>query len=106
MTAELVFNSDGDLVDFISDDRSRASTDGKSFTRLRWNTPITEYREVRGRRVPVSGTAMWHAAQPEGHFCYIEFHVDDLTYNVGTGDLDRIGTASGMVRRPRLAAPR
>jgi hypothetical protein len=105
VAAELVFNQDGDLIDFVSDDRSRASGDGKSFTPLRWNTPITEYRDIRGRRIPVSGTAMWFAAQPEGHFSYIEFQVDDLVYNAGQHDLDSPGSTSEMVRRPSEAAP-
>jgi hypothetical protein len=105
VTAELVFNEDGDLTDFVSDDRSRASTDGKSFTRLRWNTPLMEYREIRGRRIPVSGTAMWSAAQPEGHFSYIEFQVDDLTYNAAESGPDRNGTIDGMLRQPAAAVP-
>ena len=93
VTADLFFDATGDLVDFISHDRSRASSDGTSFTRLPWNTPITGYTSLHGHRVAVQGTAMWDAPAPEGHFSYIEFTVDDLAYNVttpaiptGTGD--------------------
>jgi hypothetical protein len=35
VTAELTFNEAGDVVDFVSDDRLRASADGKSFTAQR-----------------------------------------------------------------------
>jgi hypothetical protein len=47
VTAELEFNDRHELVDFISDDRLRASQDGKSFTRTRWNTPARWPRLVR-----------------------------------------------------------
>ncbi|MFP5346911.1 MAG: DUF6544 family protein [Actinomycetes bacterium] len=82
VTAELVFGADGDLVDFVSDDRLRASADGTSFDRMRWNTPLSEYADVRGRRVAVAGEGKWDAPEPEGHFTYIEFFVDDIVYNV------------------------
>ena len=82
VTADLCFNAAGDLVDFISNDRARASTDGKAFTVLPWNTPLTRYRNLHGLRVAVEGTALWDARAPEGHFSYIEFSVDDLAYNV------------------------
>ncbi len=96
MTAELVFDMNGDLVDFISDDRSRASADGTSFTRLRWNTPLSEYRDLGGRRVAVHGQGMWEAAEPEGHFAYVDFFVDDLAYNVTSAAIPS--------RRPTQAA--
>lgn len=82
VTAELTFDETGDLVDFQSDDRFRASGDGKSFTPLRWHTPLTSYRDFSGRRVPVAGDGMWLAPGPEGHFSYIEFHVDHIAYDV------------------------
>jgi hypothetical protein len=84
VTADLVFNQAGDLVDFVSQDRSRASTDGTSFTVLPWNTPISAHTNLHGHRVAVRGSAMWDAPAPEGHFTYIEFSVDDLAYNVAT----------------------
>jgi hypothetical protein len=90
VTADLVFNSAGDLVDFISHDRSRASTDGTSFTVLPWNTPISEYGYLRGQRVAVHGSAMWDAPAPEGHFSYIEFNVDNLAYNVARPEIPRV----------------
>jgi hypothetical protein len=87
VTADLLFDSSGDLVDFMSHDRSRASRDGTSFTTMPWNTPLTDYATLRGQRVAVEGTAMWDAPAPEGHFSYIEFSLDDLVYDV-TAPLD------------------
>jgi hypothetical protein len=88
VSADLTFSADDDLVDFVSDDRLRASLDGKSFTRQRWSTPIQAYRAFGRRRVGVNAEARWHAPQLEGEFTYVEFHVDDITYN------ERIGAPS------------
>ena len=82
VSAELTFNAEHDLVDFSSDDRSRASTDGKSFDPLRWSTPLSVHRDLDGRRVMATGEGRWHAPQPEGLFTYLEFHVDDIAYNL------------------------
>lgn len=79
--AVLVFNDEHELVDFVSHDRQRASPDGKSFTQQSWSTPIRAYRTVGRRRVAVSGEGHWHAPAPEGEFSYLEFEVDDITYN-------------------------
>lgn len=84
VSAELVFDAAGDLVDFVSTDRFRSSSDGKSFSLQRWNTPITRYQEVEGRRIAVEGSAMWDAPSPDGHFDYIDFEVDTMAYNVDT----------------------
>jgi len=84
VTAEFEFNQRHELVNFIADDRLRASQDGKSFTRLRWSTPIKQYRDMHGRKVASIGEAQWYAAEPEGRFTYLDFHVDDIRYNLGS----------------------
>ena len=81
VSAQLVFSAAGDLVDFISEDRLRASTDGRSFTAMRWNTPIGHYREMGGRRVASSGAALWSAPPPEGQFAYVEMTTERINYN-------------------------
>ncbi len=80
VTATLVFDDHGDLVDFVSDDRLRSSTDGTSFTRQRWSTPLNGYRWLDGRRLATSGLARWHPPSPEQPFDYLEFEVDAVTY--------------------------
>jgi hypothetical protein len=84
VSAVLVFGDGHDLVDFVSDDRLRASSDGTSFTRQRWSTPLRGYRTIGGRRLATVGEGRWHAGSEEGQFAYLEFHVDDIAYNVGT----------------------
>jgi hypothetical protein len=84
VSAQLTFDADHDLVDFVSEDRLRASTDGKSFERQTWSTPLAEHRESKGRRVLVVGEGQWQAPPPEGPFTYVELHIDNLAYNVHT----------------------
>jgi hypothetical protein len=81
VTAGLVFNRDFELVDFVSDDRLRASEDGGNFTEQRWSTPVRGYRTLGSRRVVTVGEGRWHAPEPEGEFTYLEFDLDEITYN-------------------------
>jgi hypothetical protein len=91
VTAELTFDDAGDLVDFVSDDRFRASADGKSFTQQRWSTPLSGHHDLHGRRVPASGEGRWRAPDGEGWFTYVELHFDDIRHNAhqveGTRDV-------------------
>jgi hypothetical protein len=82
VAADLIFSPGHELVDFISDDRLRSSPDGATFIRQRWSTPIRAYTQLGERRVVAEGEARWHAPAPEGEFTYLEFHLDDLTYNL------------------------
>ncbi len=86
VSAQLTFDANHDLVDFVSADRLRASTDGKSLEPQVWSTPLAEQRDADGRRILVVGEGRWHAPQPEGLFTYVEFHIDDIAYNPGGTD--------------------
>ena len=80
VSAVLAFDDYGELTDFVSDDRLRASQDGTRFTAQRWSTPVRHYRTFDARRVVSSGEGHWHAPQPEGEVTYLEFNLDDLIY--------------------------
>jgi hypothetical protein len=80
IAATLVFGEDGLLRNFVSDDRSRASPDGKTFTRLRFSTPVRDYRPYGPARLAAHGEARWHL--PEGEFTYGEFDLVDVAFNV------------------------
>ncbi len=98
VAAELVFNDRHELVDFVSDDRSRSLANGKSFRCERWSTPISEYRTIGGRFLGTFGEARTHAPEPEGEFAYLKFHLDDITYNPtqpSSDHPDRITVGSG-----------
>jgi hypothetical protein len=88
VSADLTFDTDHDLVDFVSEDRLRASTDGKTFEQQTWSTPLSEHRNTNGRRILAFGEGRWHAPDPEGVFTYVEFHIDDISYNPHDPDDD------------------
>lgn len=81
ISAVLTFNDSGELVDFVSDDRLAASSDGTQFVRQRWSTPLSEYRDYGARRVASRGEGWWHP--PDGGYAYIELEVLDVDFNVG-----------------------
>ena len=81
VAATLVFSAEGDLVDFASDDRGELQPDGSLRVR-RWTTPLSDYREFDGRRLPTHGEAVWH--RQDGPFTYGTFDVHDVTFNKGS----------------------
>ena len=82
ISAELGFAASGELIDFISDDRTAASADGKSFTVQRWRTPVRAYKRFGPRRVSSVGEAHW--IPPSGEFTYLEMELEHVTYNLAT----------------------
>lgn len=79
VSAELIFNDEGDLVDFVSDDRLMVPQDGGEPVRLRWSTPVTDYRDFGPWRAFSRGEARWHP--PEGAYTYLEAELVDLRIN-------------------------
>jgi hypothetical protein len=79
ISALLSFNQAGELTDFLSDDRF-FSTDGKSYTKYQWSTPVRSYQETDGRKLLSYGETVWHT--PEGEFCYGKFNLVKIEYNL------------------------
>ena len=79
VTADLTF-CDGDLVDFISDDRMSTSSDGSTLTPQPWSTPLSDYRSFGTRRLATRGEGRWHPAAPQDKFVYFEYNLDTITY--------------------------
>ncbi|TFH20471.1 MAG: hypothetical protein E4H05_02200 [Acidimicrobiales bacterium] len=77
VSATLHFDDADQLIDFVSEDRRRDSTP------QRWSTPIGRYRSLGDHWVMSYGEGRWHAPAPEGEFTYLEFELDDISYNVG-----------------------
>jgi hypothetical protein len=73
ITADLFFNEAGELSDFQSNDRPRASSDGKSMGAQGWNTPIRDYRTFGTRRLGTFGETRYD--DPAGAFTYGEFEL-------------------------------
>jgi uncharacterized protein DUF6544 len=84
VSAELVFDLDHELVDFVSDDRLRASKDGKRFSPQRWSTPVQGHRTIGGLQLFMDGEGRWHAPAPEDEFTYLKFHIDEIAYNLSS----------------------
>jgi hypothetical protein len=78
IAATLQFDSVGQLVNFVSDDRSRVESHG-AFTPRRFSTPVRDYRDFGAVRIMSFGEARWRL--PDGEFTYGEFHLVEITYN-------------------------
>jgi len=79
VSAILYFNELGELVNFVSDHRYALQDDG-TLRRARWSTPVSDYKEIDGRRIATYGETIWN--YPEGDFTYGTFRLKDITYNV------------------------
>jgi len=79
VSAELFFDGEGDLVNFVSTDRDQ-SADGKTFKRFPWSTPVREYRSVGGHRIAAVADATW--TEPSGEWVYARFELVAIEYNV------------------------
>ncbi|MCW7458384.1 hypothetical protein ND856_16355 [Leptospira bandrabouensis] len=79
VSAILFFNQKGELVEFVSEDRSALQDDG-SLRKVRWTTPVRDYREFHGVKVPTYGEAIWN--YPEGDFTYGKFFLQKIEYNL------------------------
>jgi hypothetical protein len=79
ITATLLFNERGELVNFISNDRFD-TRDGKSYMNYTWETPIIDgYQDINGYRLAKGAKAIYK--RPDGDFCYGEFKVKSIEYN-------------------------
>jgi hypothetical protein len=98
-----VFLDERDAVrDFSTGDRY-ADTPG-GLVQARWSTPVRGWREMHGRRLPSSGSAIWHL--PDGPLTYAEltFGPGDISYNAAPAALrpGRARSSGGPARsRPR-----
>jgi hypothetical protein len=78
VSARLSFDAAGDLVGFLSNDRTQEDS-GRS-RNVPWSTPITQYRDVDGIRIGSHGDANW--VEPSGEWTYGSFDIRSIGYNV------------------------
>ncbi len=74
--AILKFNDQGQLVDFISEDRYEVN----EMKQLTFSTPAFSYNQINDRTMVSYGEGVWH--YPEGPFVYGKFHLKDIHYNI------------------------
>ena len=77
--AELHFNKQGQMINFISNDRF-SSADGKVYESFPWETPIKNYIFKDERNIPEYAEAIWK--KPSENYVYAKFKVKQIHYNV------------------------
>lgn len=81
VSATLYFNEEGQLINFVSDDRFYSPT-GKTYEKVRWSTPVSNYKNINGYNLPTYGEAVWNF--PEEDFTYAKFNIKEIQYNPKT----------------------
>jgi hypothetical protein len=75
ISASLFFNDQGELINFISNDRY----DFNAKKILPWSTPLKNYRKINGYMLPSAAKTIY--TYPEGDFCYGTFEAINVEYN-------------------------
>lgn len=76
-SAVFYFNEDGDIINFIAK-RYMDLGEGR-YKKEDWATPLDEYKEFNGVRLPVKGKGIWKLES--GDFTYIILEIVDIEYN-------------------------
>jgi len=76
ISAILSFKETGELINFVSNDRYEVN----EMRTYPFSTPVGDFRDLSGYRLPGYGEAVWH--YPDGAFTYGRFTVRSLVYNV------------------------
>jgi hypothetical protein len=77
VSAVFYFDEQDQLVDFVAD-RYRTQPDG-TYQMETWSTPIYDYQEFHGIRIPTKGSGIWNLAS--GDFEYVKLEVIEIEYN-------------------------
>ena len=77
VTATMYFDDEGKLINFVAP-RYRDMGNNK-FELENWSTPIREYGEFEGLKLPLKGSAVFNSK--EGDLEYIDVTVTDLEHN-------------------------
>jgi hypothetical protein len=76
IAATLYFNEQGQLIDFISNDRTDIN-DMKSYP---FSTPVTAYQLLNGITTIETGDAIWHYS--DSSFVYGKFQLKEIEFNI------------------------
>ncbi|MEW5675457.1 DUF6544 family protein [Flavobacterium enshiense] len=75
ISAQLFFNDNGQLINFISNNRTEMNA-GKTYP---FSTPIISYKNHNGIYLMNDAEAVWQ--YPDGKFTYGKFHLKEIIYN-------------------------
>ena len=76
VSAILEFNQNGQLENFISEDRYEIGL----MRKLKFSTPVMDFKNINAYNLPSYGEAIWH--YPDEEFIYGKFRLKALQYNV------------------------
>ncbi|MDO8951623.1 MAG: hypothetical protein Q7U86_03300 [Draconibacterium sp.] len=79
VSAILTFDEEGKLMNFLSYDRFETA-DGKIYINNPWETPVKEYRKFGDYYLPSKADIIYK--RPDGDFCYLEFRLEEIKYNI------------------------
>lgn len=77
VSAELFFNKEGQLINFISNDRCEVYSED-DYEQIRWSTPVSSYKNFNGYNLASIGEAIWH--YEDGDFSYIKLNIKNVHY--------------------------
>ncbi|WP_204336955.1 DUF6544 family protein [Cryomorpha ignava] len=80
ISAVLYFNGQGELINFISNDRY--DTDGKKYDNYPWATPVENYKITNGYFLPSKAKLIYQ--RPDGDFIYGELEYKSVNYNLNS----------------------
>lgn len=80
ISAILYFNKEGQLVNFVSNDRWEVS----AMKQYPFSTPVSRYRNLNGYYLPTYGEMIWH--YPDGDFVYGKLEITNIVYNIQTAE--------------------
>lgn len=78
ISAWLYFNGNGELINFVSDDRY-ALTDDNTMKQLRWSTPLKDYKQFNGVTLTSNADAVY--SYPTHDLTYGNFRLTNVEYN-------------------------
>ncbi|MGQ9621139.1 MAG: DUF6544 family protein [Bacteroidales bacterium] len=79
VSALLLFNENGELINFVSDDRYYLDSSGQMH-KVKWSTPVINYGDFGGYRLPSYAEAVW--SLPDGEFTYAKYYLRGIRYNL------------------------
>lgn len=83
ITATLHFNENGQLINFVSDDR----TDVSDMKQHRFSSPVSEYKNIGGYNVPTYVELIWH--YPDRKFVYGNLQLKKIRFNVNENNSEK-----------------
>ncbi|MBP6795489.1 MAG: hypothetical protein KA143_10560 [Saprospiraceae bacterium] len=79
VSAWLHFNNEGQLINFISEDRF-AYEEPDKMTQVTWSTPVSKYSEMNGYTLATEASAIYHYLSKP--LTYATFRISHLDYNL------------------------